>query len=452
MNAKLFNKIKWIILGALLFSLYITFLYDDIVITYTHSLNFLDCLFSGNFLGFYDYTLENIFMEFPADYYILIYIIFGIWNFPIWVLIKMFGIDPYSVATLLWAKTILLVFIAGVFWTIHKIFEIMEEQEKEHVYFMMSSSLLFVLPVCVMAQYDIISLFFVLIGILQCIKADNVSWKAIIAFAIAIPIKILAVFPVVLIILLKEKRIIEIVKKMFLSMLGLILCILPYIANDGFYKATQYNGGWFDKLSRETIPSGWSGISIFWLVFCVLCILAYCMHQESKKELLNQIVWILSAFYCSFFIFVEAHPQWSILVVPFLVMLIRKEDKNFSINVLLETVANVSLAISQAYFFCWVYCTDTTSWLVMRNVEKISDLLELNSLRIGPIAELLPLINAVYLAAVMGILVINHPWRKEVSENIQKDEILRTETWIDILRILIILGYIIISFMIIYIL
>ena len=456
MNTKLLDKLKWIALGVLVLVLFATCLYDDLITTYTHSLHFLDCIFSGKFFGFYEYTLEREIFDLPADYYIIIYIIFGIWNFPIWILKQIFSIDSYSVMALLWAKMILLPFIAGVFQVVYKMLDLLGEKDKEHTFFMMGSSLLFVLPICFIGQYDIISLFFVLWGILQCMKDERLSWKAILLFAVAVPIKVLAIFPVMLIILVQEKRIIEVVKKLLGTLVFLALCVLPYSGNTSFHIATQNNGGWFAKLSNAVLSSGWNGISIFWLTFFGLCIVAYKMEQKNLKEYFKQITWILTAFYSFFFIFVEAHPQWSVLLVPFIALLIREENRDFKLNLLLETIAGGALVISQAYYFHWVYFTDRTSWLLLKNITEKASKYWIVSLRdIGMLEKIIPLVNAVFFAAVIGILVLNHPWKEkdkiEKTQEIYKD-IFLTKMKIDWLRILCIFGYIVVTFLITYVL
>ena len=451
------DKMKWPALGLLLFVVFITSLFPDIVITYTHSLNFLDCLFSGNFLGFYEYTMERLYLGFPADYYIIIYIIFGIWNLPIWILTKLFSIDPYSIAALLWARTLVVVFVLGIFWIIHKIFEVLQEKDDEHVYFMICSSLLFVLPNFVMGQYDAISLFFVLMGVLLCLKEDRISWKPLIIFAIAIPIKTLAIFPVILIILHKEKKILAIIKDVIVSMSGLLLCVLPFMNNDAYNEAMTYNGGWLGKISTAAIPSGWdSGISLFWLCFFALCIVAYKMKNDSKKEYLDQITWILTAFYVFFFVFTPAHPQWCVLVVPFMMLLMRKKNQNYVLNVLLETASGISLMLLQAYYYSWVYFTNTNSYLVLKNVEAALDLKGIGSLReiyekMLP-SELVTVLHAAYFATAAAIVIINNPWKKvNKLEDSQKETTQLEILKLDWLRILIILGYILATLLIVYV-
>ena len=83
-----YEKTGWILLGLILVFAFFGFFYNDMWITYNHSMSFLDCLFSGNFLGFYEYTLGNMYLGLPADYFLMIYILFGIWNCPTWLISK----------------------------------------------------------------------------------------------------------------------------------------------------------------------------------------------------------------------------------------------------------------------------------------------------------------------------------------------------------------------------
>ena len=149
-DKKLFKKLKWVALGLVLLFLFVTSLYPDLVITYTHSLNFWDCVFGGNLSEFYTYTLERQFEGFPADYYIIIYIIFGIWNLPIWIFTKIFSMDPYCVGALLWARLLIIVFLLGILWTVYEIFKILGENQDEHLYYMICSSVLLVFPSFIM--------------------------------------------------------------------------------------------------------------------------------------------------------------------------------------------------------------------------------------------------------------------------------------------------------------
>ena len=101
----------WAILGVLCVFIYSTMLFDDLIITYSHGLCFWDCLFSGEIANFYPYAKENSWEAWTACYYIPLYVVFAVWNLPIWILSKFFTFDLYSPVCLLWAKGMNLFFV-----------------------------------------------------------------------------------------------------------------------------------------------------------------------------------------------------------------------------------------------------------------------------------------------------------------------------------------------------
>ena len=64
--------------------------YGDSLITAMHSINFWDCLFSGNIRNFYAQNTDALlssgvyYGNYSAYYDFGIYIIFAIWVFPLW--------------------------------------------------------------------------------------------------------------------------------------------------------------------------------------------------------------------------------------------------------------------------------------------------------------------------------------------------------------------------------
>lgn len=64
----------------------VMFMYADVFATVEHSFNFLDSLFSGRVLDFYQIAIEHSAYSHPAVYDIPIYIIFGVWNLPAYII------------------------------------------------------------------------------------------------------------------------------------------------------------------------------------------------------------------------------------------------------------------------------------------------------------------------------------------------------------------------------
>lgn len=449
------RKIGCVINAILLVIFFFAFLYSDIIVTYRHSIAFLDHLFSGKFFEFYKYTLEHKHSGYPADYFLLIYIIFGIWNFPMWLLAKVIGPIPESVA-LLWCKGLVLIFTWGTMKVIKNILKEIECEDIEYTSFSILSSLCFSIPIFATGQYDITSLFFILLGIHQCIKDDAISWKVMLIFAIAMPIKMFSVFPYILLVLLKEKRIIYIIRDLVVSTLGCLLCALPFINQPAYYEAMAYNEVGVKSLLRNTISGGIAEIPITLVVFFALCVIAYVLDVNTRRMLGKSVIWLNAVFFVAFFIFTEAHPYWSVLLIPFLVMSIN-DKKNLKISIILEMIASICLIAVQAYRYNWVYCSNTVSSLILKGIEikhdywgisNFSDLVDKFHLRIG-----IPILYAGFAVAAVAVICLNHPWKKEnvaLSEEMQKEhESVKSAMYI--LKPLALGIYCLVTFLIIYV-
>ena len=96
---------------------YLTYFYTDVAITTRSGIDFWTFLFDGQIGQFYELSKNMTFydtLHCDALYDFSVYIIFAIWDFPLWLVEKFNGIDAlYSTPCLLWAKGIMLPFLAG---------------------------------------------------------------------------------------------------------------------------------------------------------------------------------------------------------------------------------------------------------------------------------------------------------------------------------------------------
>ena len=83
---------------------FFTMYYADITVTSRFSLIFLDSLFDGSPLSFYSNALASGIAPEGAVYDIGMYIIFAVWNLPVWILQKTARLNAMSVGALLWVK------------------------------------------------------------------------------------------------------------------------------------------------------------------------------------------------------------------------------------------------------------------------------------------------------------------------------------------------------------
>lgn len=451
------------ILIALLIIYFFTLFYTDIQITYYHSLTFLDCLFDGKPWAFYNATVADLCRGLPANYYLPMYIIFAIWNIPLWLLSRFGNVAPFSVGCLLWLKGLVVVFILGCCHFIRKILQLLDNKDVNFALFLFISSMLVVIPAIAVAQYDIISTFFVLWGIFRGAKEDRLSVKTVLIFSIAVPLKFFSLATFGIFLLLKEKRIIHIVKYLAIGMLGTVLSIVLSLHDAGFHSATKYfNNMMLNRLFDISIDGGISKIPLFFACTFVVCIIAYAWKPTGAKDLLWRMFWLGMFFYLSFFAFVPAYPYWVILLAPFAVLLAVQNSKNAKLSLILELVMEISIIAAQAITFSWVYLSSNAfALLLMKHVPVASDLLGISNFadlanKISnkfSFIQPLPLLFTLFAVAGGSLLWVSfpptHPEEKQIEGGNPeiKPEI---KTGVYCIRTLCLLGYFVLSVAIVY--
>ena len=180
------TRFLFVCFAVLLAGYYVSLLYSDITVTHYHSFSFLDCLFSGNLKGFYAYTVDNQFGGWAAVYYLPVYIIFGLWNLPVWILCKFGILSQQGSVALLWIKALVIVCVLGCTYFIAKISEKFKNANPVFAAFLFLSSLPVVIPTFAVAQYDVIALLVTLWGFYQFLNEETISWKTLLIFSVAI--------------------------------------------------------------------------------------------------------------------------------------------------------------------------------------------------------------------------------------------------------------------------
>ncbi len=412
------DKWKLVIWGLLLVLLAVYFVslyYPDIYITYRHSLTFLDCIKNGELFNFYQISLQTQSeLGYAATYFIPIYIIFAIWNFPIWIATRFCGISAENAGCLLWSKSVIIVFAMASIYVLIQIMKRMSEYKKiEFSVFLFASSLFFVLPSFAMSQYDIIECFFVLCGIYYYMKDEKISWRVWLFFSIAVSVKLMAVFILLMLILLIEKRLIYIAFHMAGSFIISFVTMLPFYTNGYQECAGTLNQSFVGRLFVAVVPGGISSLSLFWIGFTSIAILAYLLKPKGLHEVTKQLIWLSVFTFMLLFTFVLCHPQWMILFLPFLILLTVQWKENLKINLILEIIAEITLIVVQGFYFHWVYFSETSfEQLIFRSNIKyesgIGNLLDIAE-RFG-ISPCIPGAYAVFFVCIAALLILNNPW------------------------------------------
>lgn len=343
-NDKKVNVAYLLILVVFLIFFY-GYFYSDILITTSHGINFWDVIFSGRILDFHAlccsdvenaaYTITTIY----AGYDFPIYILFGIWNFPLWVIRKLTGINIWeSVLAMMWAKSIILAFIALTVKALWRLCDTMEVPErKELVALLFLTSPIIAGSAVVNSQYDVITAYFMLEA-LNCFL--NRKMKGFVGYiVVATLIKPFALFLFVPLILYAEKNVIKI---------GVYtLCVMiPYLG----VKIVIPNNTQLTTFStvltlfKNKVNIAMAEIPIFFLVSFLFWIACYMYKApDDKKRFFSSSVFISYLSLAIFFMLCSANPYWVIMLLPFSCILIGINKKYELLGVILETVGSICL-------------------------------------------------------------------------------------------------------------
>ena len=262
------KKIDWILFVIVATFLFISFIYTDLLTTVTHTKNILLSMLNKDFLGVYknNYNVLVNGINTTVCYELPIYLFFIIWNIPLWIanIFKDYNMTTSFIA-ILWMKGILIAFLYGCVYAIKKICKKIELKDNliKWVILIFVSSPLLLSSTFILSQYDIIPLFFILLGVYAYINKDYKRF--VLWFAIAIPLKLFALFAFIPLLLLKEKRIVKIMFNTILA--SSILCISKIISSlmPYYHESTSaFNSEMFGRLlTNSTIKMNLGTASVF---------------------------------------------------------------------------------------------------------------------------------------------------------------------------------------------
>lgn len=326
------NKIDYVITGILLLFCYFSYLFGDIVVTGNRSF-----LYHTNPLDFYDECFKWT-GDYGANYMPSTFILFAIWNLPL----RLFGRVPgtvyvNSIVNNMWYKllpVIVYYISAQLIYKIGIYLGFSEKKAKLCKYAFLTCPLA-VFSQFIFGQYDIFTILFILLGFYYFLKDD--TKKFILFFGIAVTFKYQALVYFAVLLLLKEKRVLAIIRNVFLVSLPLLLEILIYYPSVYFRKSVLGFGA-ISYIQTGINLGGLSEISPFLAVCIGLAVAAYLIKTDnSPAQLFKWGVFLGNGVSFAFFGLVGFHPQWIMLVVPFMILGIFG-NKNMKFLLLLENI------------------------------------------------------------------------------------------------------------------
>lgn len=434
MKSRIDNKTilqkPYLALGILV--LYITLLsvshiYNDILITGKQSLKFWDLLFQGHPMMFYMETrIEsgNVHYNLPQSsaYPFTIYLIFAIWNFPIWMIEKISGMNIYNtIPGMVWQKCLLLTFFAASSIQFYRLVNYLKKDKTiaRNAVWVFATSVLIFTGTLIGSQYEIVTLFFILLGINGWATNDN--RKFLFSFVVAISLKYFALLCFLPLLVLREKNIWKVMFATAFSILPtkLLVAVFP----------KPYTGSAVNTLLGNffsyNLSLGAVQIPLFFTVVAGTILWCYLQEAQKSDEQIQRAVFSLLMIMGAFATLTSSHPYWLVLSVPFFVLGVFFSNGNENKGLLCETVACSSIVLKQYADYHWVTCTRTV--LAMDIVPRLmhfrsgavsANISQLTYLQAIPIYNMLVqynIIPAVMMIAWVTMLILCRPSQRKIA-------------------------------------
>ena len=332
------KKITIIEIVLLQICLFYCFIYNDIVLTTRHGIVLWDCIFDGKIRSFYDVARQRVC---PAYYDFAMYIIFAIWNFPLWLSQKcgIIGNNPFDyLPSMMWAKSIILFFAFVCLYYMWKILNIDGKYSKYDLVFLFSTDIFLTAFFCIVGQYDIITVSFMMAGLYYYLKGSEK--KFILAFAIAIPVKAFALLLFLPLLLQKEKNLLRIILKVSFALLPVLALrlLVPISANQPYNTSSLLH-----LVFNNALTASNGHISLFCIGYIIL--LAYCYAHVFADVLYSSVVTAVSVF-AVFLLLCNPFPYWWVYIAPFIVLLIMLNNKSNVVLQFFSIVGEISIVLS----------------------------------------------------------------------------------------------------------
>jgi hypothetical protein len=310
----------WLVFGAVCAAAYLFLAHTDIVEIASHSYVFVDSIFKGRVFDYYSYVAEHpfgteLYYINVANYNITTYAVFGVALLPVYLFNMIFG--TYSEPVFYFVcKLVSAGFFVGCAVLVRKIaLELkLDERSADFSALFFSLSPVAFFSSMMMAQYDCVPLFFALLGLLYWLRGDLT--RCLFWMGLGAACKFFVLFLVVPLVLLKEKRILHIIKNGLISLWLIVPTTLLYLGRTG--NSSDFNLIMINRLFEIKLPAV-EDVSLFVTLYLILCVLAFLWAPEKENE--NRAgLWTCLAGMALFALFVNWHPQWLIMLVPFIVL------------------------------------------------------------------------------------------------------------------------------------
>lgn len=286
---------------------FLLFRHGDLLHTARSSYAFIN----AHFFDFYEYNKLHMGRN---DYLPILYSVFAIWNIPLKLfnLTSNFGIDASSqAAQLVWWKLLITTFFFASTYVIYNISLLTldsKSSDSKLAFLLFASSPIAIFSTFIFSGYDIIGMFFSLLGFYYYLKKDltKFSWL----FSVAIGFKYFAFVLYLPLILFAEKRISYLFKYLLIA---LSLTFIQFIL---YWHSDIFRSEIFNLANRKAGGAFTEGLVYLGIYIFLLLILYFKkISNDNDKKIIIFLIPI--AAYACMFSAVRWHPQWLILITPY---------------------------------------------------------------------------------------------------------------------------------------
>lgn len=439
--------LEWVIVALVSGIMLISFFYIDTRSLTVWSVNLLDAVSEGRIKDFYLICYINEYGAHSPICYGPFYqlIPWAIWNIPIWLIQKLAGIAIVSnPLMMIWSKLFLVLLEAIVLLFAYKITLLLTQNKIKGLWvvFLTASFPFMLIGVYYSGQSDILTIALSTVAVYELLKKNEKSflfWSML-----AVSAKAFFIFPFILLVLFTEKKIFKIFFKVIICYLPTILFQLVF-ANAPMYKEAAeltQAGENMDMLTRTSFGRVlMTNGSWFFLLFIVLCVIAYIINVKDESKYNSYIIYFMTASYLLLMGFTSIQHYRPIYLAPFLFIMFMLNDEWYRVNIILKTFYSFStisaLCCGNENIFARENMENTliTKFfpLVKNRYNSIYDWI---SYRITDYETYHKIFASISVACVVIMLVINCPLFKAKPQI----ECRKCERWIQWIDILVMIG------------
>ncbi len=295
----------------LVFSFF-SFQHPDLIETAGSSIAILQ----GHFTDFYDYN-RPIFKQ--NNYLISTYLLYAIWNIPVIVFDGNIDVTNPG-AWIFWFKGLSAVFFFLTAIGLRKTAILLgfDRQKANLTFLFWISCPLAFFSNFIFGQYDILTIFFVVLALNKFLEKKYLWFTIFIA--ISLTFKYFPLFFYIPVLLTFEKNILKIAKHILILILPVLIEFLIFISSSAFklgvlgFHVTQ------SFFSKGLFDIGIISINLFIFAWGLIVVYSYFLIIPQAKDYNYKIIYLIFSVLTLFFVFSYWHPQWLIFLTPFAVL------------------------------------------------------------------------------------------------------------------------------------